>query len=137
VLQALAERGQLPRKLASIHARFGTPAWAIGIYVGVCAVLALSGSFKQLLIISSSGTLILYAICCLGVLRLRAKGIATEGEPYRAPGGAVVPLLATAIILWMLSTLAVNEQLAALGFVAVLAVVYALRVRMSGSRSGG
>jgi APA family basic amino acid/polyamine antiporter len=137
VLQALAQKGQLPRQLASIHPRFGTPAWAIGVYASVCAVLALTGSFRQLLIISSSGTLILYAICCLGVLRLRAKGIATEGEPYRAPGGPFVPLLATVIIIWMLSTLTKWELLAAVGVAGVAALVYTLRARRSGAQPGG
>ena len=29
-----------------------------------------------------------YLICCLGLLRLRARNIAMEGKPFRAPGGA-------------------------------------------------
>jgi len=131
VLYALAQQGQLPRQLGQIHTRYGTPAAAIGIYACVCAVLALSGTFKQLLIISSSGTLILYAICCLGVLRLRAQGTAMEGTAYQAPGGPFVPLVATAIILWMLSTLSMWELLAAVGLIFVAAVGYTARVRMS------
>jgi basic amino acid/polyamine antiporter, APA family len=137
VLHALAERGQMPRQLAFIHPRFGTPAWAIGVYVCVCAVLALSGTFQQLLIISSSGTLILYVICCLGVLRLRAQGVATEGEAYRAPGGPFVPLAATAIILWMLSTLTTGELVAAFGLAVAAAVIYALRARITRPQPGG
>jgi amino acid transporter len=136
VLHALAQRGQLPRQLGKVHARFGTPATAIGGYACVCAALALSGTFKQLLIISSSGTLILYAICCLGVLRLRARGVAMEGTPYQAPGGPFVPLVATAIILWMLSTLSMWELLAAVGLVAVAGVGYTIRARLSLPRPG-
>lgn len=136
VLYALAQQGQLPRQLGKIHTRFGTPAAAIGVYACVCAVLALSGTFKQLLIISSSGTLILYAICCLGVLRLRAQGIAMEGAAYQAPGGPFVPLVATAIILWMLSTLSMWELLAAVGLISVAGVGYTARVRMSGLPPG-
>ena len=136
VLYALAQQGQLPRQLGKIHTRFGTPAAAIGVYACVCAVLALSGTFKQLLIISSSGTLILYAICCLGVLRLRAHGIAMEGAAYQAPGGPFVPLVATAIILWMLSTLSMWELLAAVGLISVAGVGYTARVRMSGLPPG-
>src|SRR5207253_9814723 len=71
-LYALAEAGQLPRKIAFVHPRFGTPAAAIGTYACLCFIVALSGSFRQLVIIASSGTLLLYLICCLGLLRLRS-----------------------------------------------------------------
>jgi len=93
-LAALAERRQLPRALAAVHARFKTPAIAIGVYALMCATVALSGSFRQLVIVSTSGTLVLYLICCLGLLRLRARGVATAGPPFRAPGGSLVPLAA-------------------------------------------
>ncbi|MGH8314781.1 MAG: APC family permease, partial [Steroidobacterales bacterium] len=130
---AIAQQGQLPRQIASVHPRFGTPYVAIILYAVICAGLALSGSFKQLAIISSSGTLVLYLICCLGVLKLRAQKIATEGEAFVAPGGPVVPVLAAAIIVWMLSTLSRQELVSVLVVVAVLAVAYAVVARRNAS----
>jgi len=71
--------------------------------------------------------LVLYLICCLGLLLLRALNIAMAGEPFRAPGKSVVPLAASAIIIWMLTTLEMKE-LAALAMLVVAAgVVYAVR----------
>src|SRR2546426_4124745 len=125
-LFALAESGQLPRKLAVVHPRFGTPAIAIGTYSCLCFIVALSGSFRQLVIIASSGTLLLYLICCLGLLRLRARNIAMAGEPFRAPGGPFVPLAASAIIVWMLTTLERKELVAAAGLVIVSGAVYGI-----------
>ena len=134
-LYALAECGQLPRKLAVVHPRFGTPAVAIAAYSCVCFVVALSGSFRQLVIIASSGTLLLYLICCLGLLRLRARNIAMAGEPFRAPGGPLVPLAASAIIVWMLTTLERKELAAAAGLVIVSGAVYGICERMREKRN--
>lgn len=126
VLHAFAQQGQLPRPIAAIHPRFGTPAVAIGVYATICAVLALSGTFRQLLTMASAGTLILYFICCLGVLKLRARNVLTDGAAFCVPFGPLIPLSACAIILWMLSTLSFREQWTALVFVATVGVAYAV-----------
>jgi basic amino acid/polyamine antiporter, APA family len=127
VFHAMADRGQLPRRLAAVHPRLKTPAVAIAVYVTMCAILASTGSFRQLALASASGTLIAYLICCLGLLRLRSQHVATASTPFVAPGGALVPLAASAIILWMLSTLSATELAAAALLVAVSGVVYSLR----------
>ena len=44
---ALAEDGQLPRVLAKVHPRYGTPSVAIIAYAGVAFVLAVSGTFSS------------------------------------------------------------------------------------------
>src|SRR5918994_646837 len=129
VLYALAQERQLPRKLAFVHPRFGTPAVAVAAYACLCATLALSGSFRQLVVIAASGTLLLYLICCLGVLKLRARNVQTDGAPFKVPGGPLVPLAASAIIIWMLTTLTLQELLILLGFVVVSGVVYAVHAR--------
>lgn len=122
---ALAEARQLPRWFATVHPRHGTPTVAIAGYAAFSFVLAASGSFRELVIIATSGTLALYLMNCLAVLRLRARGVAQAGEPFRAPGGVAVPLLAAAVILWLLSTLAWSELGASAGLISVSAVVYA------------
>jgi amino acid transporter len=133
---ALAECGQLPRMLAEVHPRFGTPAMAIGSYSCLCFVMALSGSFRQLAIIASSGVLLLYLICCLGLLRLRARNIAMAGEPFRAPGGPFVPLAASAIIVWMLTTLEWKELAAAAALVIGSGAVYGICESARAKRKG-
>jgi amino acid transporter len=134
IFAALADRNQLPRVLAAVHPRFKTPAVAIGVYALVCATVAWSGSFRQLIVASSSGTLMLYLICCLGLLRLRARHVANFGPPFRVPGGAFVPLAASAIILWLLATLSWAELGAAMSLVAVSGVSYALLERWQRAR---
>jgi basic amino acid/polyamine antiporter, APA family len=130
-LLALAEHGQLPRALSSVHPRFGTPAASIVTYTLLCALVAWTGSFRQLVIVATSGTAILYLICCLGLLRLRAKHVETDGEPFRAPGGPFVPIAASAIIVWMLTTLELKELIAALVLVGVSGMFYWLQRRFA------
>jgi amino acid transporter len=130
-LLALAEHGQLPRALSSVHPRFGTPAASIVAYTLLCALVAWTGSFRKLVLVATSGTLILYLICCLGLLRLRAQRVETDGEPFRAPGGSFVPIAASAIIVWMLTTLEPKELSAALVLVGVSGTFYWLQRRFA------
>jgi APA family basic amino acid/polyamine antiporter len=127
VVHALSVAGQLPRVFGAVHRRFTTPAVAIAAYATVVVIVAASGSFQQIAVLTVAGTLVLYLICCLGVLRLRAKKISEGGAPFIAPGGPVVPIAAAAIILWLLSTLALREMIATLAFVVVAALVYYAR----------
>jgi amino acid transporter len=129
-LYALAEAGQLPRKLAVVHPRFGTPVVALVVYSSLCFLVSISGSFRQLAIVSSSGTLLLYLICCIGLLRLRKRNVAMEGEPFRAPGGPFVPLLASAIMIGILTMLELKELAAAAGLVLVSGVAYWIHDRL-------
>jgi APA family basic amino acid/polyamine antiporter len=127
VVHALAHAGQLPAVLGREHRRFATPAVAIACYAAAVIIVAASGSFRQIAVLTVAGTLVLYMICCLGVLRLRTKKIAEAGTPFVAPGGPVVPVAAAAIIIWLLSTLARNEMIATAVFVAVVALAYYAR----------
>jgi APA family basic amino acid/polyamine antiporter len=74
--------------------------------------------------------LVLYLICCLGLLRLRARNVTMDGEPFHAPGGWLVPLAASLIIVWMLTTLRWQELVGAFVIVAVSAVVYSVHYRL-------
>jgi basic amino acid/polyamine antiporter, APA family len=99
-----------------------TPAIAIVCYIGVALVLALSGGFAALALVAASGTLAMYLICCLGVLRLRANGVADTGTPFVIPGGPTVPLLASLGILALLASLERSELIGLAGVLAVCAI---------------
>ena len=105
VMHALGRDGALPKALGRVDGAHATPAVAIVVYAAVCAVLALSGTFRVLATLSASGTLCIYLICCTGLLRLRARGVREEREPFVVPGGPVVPILAAITVLGVLSGL--------------------------------
>lgn len=127
VLLALGEDGFLPTKVGEIDSVRQTPVIAILCYVGLSLALALSGSFAALALVSASGTLAMYLICCMGVLRLRAKGVQTAGTPFVLPGGPVIPLLASLSIVALLASLERTELYAFGAVVLVCAVPYWIR----------
>jgi amino acid transporter len=127
VVFALAECGQLPRKLAWVHPIYRTPTVAIVLYPVAILLVASSGTFREIAILSTAGSLVLYLIVCLSVLRLRAKRVAQAGTPFVVPGGSLVPLGAAAIILWLLSTLSWSEMVATGTFITVIGFIYYLQ----------
>ena len=132
-LFALAEGGQLPRTLAAVHARFGTPYAAVAAHASLSFVLAVASSFHHLALLTSSTTLIAYLCCCLGVLRLRSRGIAQAGTPFVAPGGALVPLAAALLVTALLLALPREDLGTTALIIAVSGSAYAALARRRGT----
>jgi amino acid transporter len=101
MLYALAEGGQLPPFLARIHARFRTPIAAIVLFALATWALAVSGTFGQLAAVSALARLLFYATTCLAVPVLRRKMPDTHRQ-LTLPGGAVIPVLAVLVCIWLL-----------------------------------
>lgn len=130
MLYAGARNGTMPRVMARVHPRGLTPHVAILVYVCVGCLLAITGEFKQLAIISSASVLLIYLGVVLATLKLRKGDAAAEGNGFRAPGGAVVPLLAAGAIVWLLSNLERKELIGMVLFLVVLAALYLLSVQV-------
>lgn len=123
VLYAFARHGQLPAGLAAIHPRYHSPHRAVIAFAALTWVAALSGGFNQLVALSAVSRLLFSASVCLAVPILRRRH---ELAPsFVLPGGPVIPLLAIALSIWLLSGLSRAQAMA--GGVGVLAglVVYA------------
>ena len=126
---AFARDGFLPTVLASVHPRFRTPHRAIAIQTALVAILAATGSFEHLAIIANGSVLLVYVACCLATVELRRRDVRAGGTPFHVPGAGVIPWLALAVIVALLSKLQLLEWLALLA-VAALAVVFYLVARL-------
>ena len=129
MLFALAEHGELPGFFARIHPRFRTPANAV-IFTSVVAVLlALSGSWAKLAVVSAVARLVTYAGVSAATLRLRAPGFAGTVPPagFVAPLGPVVPVVAIAMSLGVAFGATREQLVGGLGALAVGAILYAVR----------
>ena len=125
---ALARDGFLPRGIAAVHPRFRTPHVAISIYAGLALMLALSGTFEQLAIISNLAGLSVYFLCAIGVWVLRRRNVRGEGEPFLMPGGPTIPILACLLIGWVISQTITRREFVAFGLVLVISgIVYLFR----------
>ncbi|NUO78139.1 MAG: amino acid permease [Lysobacter sp.] len=125
-LLALAADGYGPRALAAIHPRFRTPAVAILAIGAVSLVLALSGSFVQLALLSVVSRLCTYLGTAVSVLVLRRRH-GDRAEALQLPGGPLIPILATLLSLGLLASASLQNLVAAAIALAVGAVVYLLR----------
>ncbi|HET8819852.1 MAG TPA: APC family permease [Xanthomonadaceae bacterium] len=123
-LHAMAADGFGPRVFAGVHPRFQTPAAAIIALAAVALVLAWSGSFVQLALLSVVARLCTYITTAAAVLVLRRRN---GGAGSWLPGGPVVPLAALALSIALLASATWRNLAAAALALAAGAVVYRFR----------
>jgi amino acid transporter len=124
---ALGRDGLLPRILGAVHERYRTPHVAIVLHAVLCAAFALTGTFGYLAVLVVLLTLLVYLVCCLGTIQLQRRDVRADGAPpLRLPGGPVIPILASLVIVWLMSSSTTQEFLALGGMLLVSTVVYLL-----------
>ncbi len=121
-LFALGRDGFLGRRLAAVHPRYRTPHVAIAVYAVLAAVLALSGTFERLAVLANVSVLALYLLCAIAAGVLRGRGVRADGEPFLVAGGALVPVLAGASVLWVLWATVTRREVVAVAVVLVIAL---------------
>jgi basic amino acid/polyamine antiporter, APA family len=117
----------LPRALATVHSRFRTPWIAILVHSTLLGALAMTGSFAGLLVIANVATLTLYLLCAVAAYELQRRDVRSGGAPFVLPGGPLIPLAASLVILWLLSQATAREYVVTGAVVAVAAAYYAVR----------
>jgi amino acid transporter len=127
-LFALAQDGFGPATLARVHPVYRTPAAAIVLQSGVALVLALSGTFVGLAMLSIIARLATYVGTAAAVPILRRRFAHRPGV-IRLPGGYAIPGAALALCLVFLASAELNNLAA--GAVALLVglVIYKARRR--------
>ena len=124
MLFALARDGFLPRALAAVHPQNRTPQTAIIVQSILTLALAASGTFEQLAILANVSALALYLGCALAAARLRQRGAGGARGGIRVPAAGVLPWLACAVILWLLTGVTSLEWLGFVICVGVASLVY-------------
>ena len=120
VYYAMAADGLFFRRLAEVHPRFKTPAFAIIAGAVWSAVLAATGTFEQLLTYVVFIGWIFYALAAASVFVYR-KRMPDAVRPYRVPFYPFTPLLfIAAAAALVINTIATQPGLAAIGFGIVL-----------------
>lgn len=127
-LFALSRDGFLPRQLAAVHPAFQTPHVCIILYGFIVGSIALSGTFEQLAIFANLAALLLYFLCAIAAFVLRKRDVRTDGEPFQAPGGPLVPIAACLSISWVFyETVQRDQFLWLIGVLGLIFVLYGLR----------
>jgi APA family basic amino acid/polyamine antiporter len=92
VFYAMARDGVFFRRLALVHPRFGTPAVAIVTMSAWAMLLALTGTFDQLLTYVVFTGWIFYALGAASIFSYRRR-LPDAHRPFRVPGYPLTPLL--------------------------------------------
>ncbi|MEO7083483.1 MAG: amino acid permease [Gemmatimonadaceae bacterium] len=117
---SMARDGVFFKRLAIVSPRFGTPAFAVVAIAAWSAVLAVTGTFEQLLTYVVFTGWIFYALGALSVFVYRR--IAPDANrPFRVPGYPVTPaLFVIAAAALVLNTIVTQPGRAAAGIAVVL-----------------
>lgn len=117
---SMARDGVFFARLAKVSERFGTPAAAIALLAVWSAVLAISGTFEQLLTYVVFAGWIFYGLGALSIFASRRQH-PDAVRPFRTPGYPITPILfvASAAAL-VLNTLREQPQRALIGLGAVV-----------------
>jgi basic amino acid/polyamine antiporter, APA family len=120
VYYAMARDGLFFHRLARVHPRFKTPAFAIVSGAVWSAVLAITGTFEQLLTYVVFIGWFFYALAAASIFVYRKNSPQTV-RPYRVPGYPWTPLLfIAAAVALVLNTIVTQPLRAAIGMGIVL-----------------
>jgi basic amino acid/polyamine antiporter, APA family len=116
VYYAMARDGVFLRAVAAVHPRFGTPARAVAVQMGLACLLVGLGSFDDIVAYFVFITVVFVALTVAGLYRLPRP----QGESYRVPGYPATPLGFLALLAVLLVLLAAGRpRQAALGTLVV------------------
>jgi basic amino acid/polyamine antiporter, APA family len=101
---AMCRDGLLPRRLATVNQRFGTPARltvGLGVLIAILAALVPLGTIVELVNI---GTLFAFVLVNIGVIILR-RTRPEMPRPYRVPWSPVLPIIGVLFAIYLMSDL--------------------------------
>jgi amino acid transporter len=133
-LFALGRDGALPAVMARVHPTYRTPAVAILVYSVVVAALAISSTFAQLVVLANVSAMLLYLLAVGAAYELQRRDVRMAGSPFSLGRPAIIPFLAAAGIVWLLTQATAREYLVEAAVLVVATMYYVLTTRYFRSR---
>jgi len=99
---AMANMGTMPAWFGKVSPRFQTPVNSILFYAVIAVLLALSGSFIWLAVVSTLARLLTYILSIAALPILERKMPSIEGQ-FRLYGGYLIPVLGFVLCLWLVT----------------------------------
>ena len=125
VIFAAAQNNVIPlKKLGNVHKKFRTPYMAILLYSTLGFVFAVVGGFKELAIISSASTLLIYLGISLATIKLKAVKLKNTSDGFKLPGGYLIPVASSISIIWLLSKLSKEKIVLFTGVLLMLSLLF-------------
>ena len=130
---ASARDGILSTRLAAIHPTFRTPHMAIAFYGLMAFAFAATGAFQSLAVLSTVAILLVYLATVAATVVLRRRDVRASDRVFKLPGGPLIPGLAAAVILWLLSQAALADWIAVGAMIGIAALFYVARQSRTGA----
>lgn len=129
ILFAFARDGFLPGALGKVSPRTQVPHVAILTHAGIGTVLALSGEFYWLVLLSALATAPIYLGACLAAVKLRRQDVRLMGEPFRVPALGFFAGLGTLSMIALVAIAQWDEIVGLFAAIGISALLYLLRKR--------
>ncbi len=123
-LFAGAKDGTMPHYLAKIHPQYATPYWSIISFCIMAFLVAISGGFKQLIILATASIFLVHLGVVLSVIKSHFNKETEQTAAFKLLGGLTIPIIALIVIIWFLFQLKPNEVIAMGIFMAILTLIY-------------
>lgn len=111
-ISTLAQDGILPRQLSEMHPTLGTPTRAIAFVTLLAVLFAAFFPFKALADLTVLTIFAQYVPTCLALLKFR-RTRPDAPRSFRVPFGPVIPLLASAVVAFLLFKIKTDQFLTA------------------------
>ncbi len=126
---ALATGGDFPAFFARIHPRFRTPYSSVALFAIIVWILAVFGTYRYAIGVSSGARIIVYGTVCAALLALRRKF--PTAPAFRIPGAPVIGVIAMIVLIAPLTQLKLEEMIITTVVIALAAVFWLLTRRRS------
>jgi basic amino acid/polyamine antiporter, APA family len=123
---ALAERGDFPRQLAAVHARFRTPHVAIVFWAVALLALSIYGTFMWNALLAAVARLVTWGMVCAALIQLRRRN--PQADAWRAPAGNLLAVLGLGFCIVLVLSMTTSHAIS-MAAVAVIAATNWLFVR--------
>ena len=129
VLFAFARDGLMPGVLGRVHPTTRAPHVAILSYATAAAVLALTGTFTELAVLSTLLVTVPYAGGCAAAVALSRRGVALAGEPLGFRWLAVAATIGIGSCVALVVLAARVEIIGLVATIAIAAAIYVVQTR--------
>jgi basic amino acid/polyamine antiporter, APA family len=130
-LFALARDGILPKTFAHLHPRYRSPDFAIVAYALVAFGFSLTSTFEALAVMANVAVLFAYLLCCGAAWQLMRRDVRSDGPPLIFRGATLIPPVAIAAAIWILTHASWQEFKVTGAVVAVASVLYVVRLALA------
>ncbi len=105
---ALSEEKQFPKIFSYVHPRFKTPTWSLLLFMSITILVSITNSFLYAATISAIIRIMIYAIVCIALIKLRKKR-GTQTDYFKIRYGKTIAIIGLLIAFWLLGSSKINE----------------------------